>query len=490
MLFNSYIFLLCFLPLSLLLVNLARRYCSLQVTLSALVVCSLFFYGYWNPVYLLLLVPSLIANYLLGGCIQRSSQRNYAKYWMLLGVILNLGLLGYFKYRNFFLSIGNDLLNTEMTVVPLILPLAISFFTFQQIAYLVDVYQAKVTPGRLANYSVFVVFFPQLIAGPIVHYNTINRQISAPAWRQFDVDLFAKGLMLFSIGLFKKVVIADNLALFVNPIYEQAQAGQVVSSLDSVIAMFGYSFQLYFDFSGYADMALGLAAMFGIRLPVNFAAPYRAASIIDFWQRWHMTLSQFLRDYLYIPLGGNRHGKYRQYGNLLITMLLGGLWHGAGWTFLLWGGIHGGLLVLNHLWRRCNSHWQISLNRPLCVLVTFTLVSLAWVLFRAESFGAAQNIYYGLFHPQGVVTGLKHAFELLSVSSILSLHTASAYLWLVAAALICLALPTSQQFVGYQKEGAKEGAIYGRAALCGVLLFIAINRMSAMPVSEFLYFNF
>jgi len=488
LLFNTYTFILLFLPLTLILFHSCRYYLSSPWMISSLVLSSLFFYGYWQPGFLLLLIPSIVSNYLISQLIVTNIGSNRAQHWLLIGIGANLSLLAYFKYKNFFFSTTNDLLGTALDVVPLALPLAISFFTFQQIAYLVDVYQKKVLPSNLLNYTAFVAFFPQLIAGPIVHFKNMNQQFSSPIWQGFNADLFNKGIMLFAIGLFKKVVLADSLASFANPVFDSAFAGEQISSLNAVIAMFSYSFQLYFDFSGYADMALGIAAMFGILLPINFNSPYRAGSISEFWQRWHITLSHFLRDYIYIPLGGNRSGITKQYSNLLITMLLGGLWHGAGWTFVLWGGLQGVLLILHRRWQVLGCQLPLIIAVP----ITFIIVSLAWVLFRAQSMEAAYSIYHGLLYPQGVITGLMQAWDLLSIKSLLEMRPESAYVWLIVSTLIVLLLPNSQTFVALHNTEslAKTTSVMIKGVICGILLFIALKHMTTVSVSEFLYFNF
>jgi D-alanyl-lipoteichoic acid acyltransferase DltB (MBOAT superfamily) len=456
--------------------------------INTLILLSLFFYAYWNPNFLFLLVPSMIGNYLLSKLLIKNHQRIPAKVYLLIGVAINLAILAYFKYKNFFYETTNFLLETETQIVPLVLPLAISFFTFQQIAYLVDIYQGKISPGKFVNYVAFVAFFPQLIAGPIVHYRGINQQFNATRWRIFDGNLFNKGVMLFSIGLFKKIILADSLASFSNPVFDSAMGGEQITSLNAVIGMFSYSFQLYFDFSGYADMALGIAAMFGILLPINFKSPYRATSIIDFWQRWHITLSHFLRDYIYIPLGGNRKGVSKKHSNLLITMLLGGLWHGAGWTFVLWGGVQGLLLVLNNCWSSVDFKIPVVIAVPL----TFITVSLAWVLFRAENLESALSVYHALLQPQGVVTGLTQAWNNLSVKAMLEMRTETAYVWLVFSTIIVLILPNSHTFVEFHKHDKVEKSSPSviKGVFCGILLFIALNHMTAVSVSEFLYFNF
>jgi D-alanyl-lipoteichoic acid acyltransferase DltB (MBOAT superfamily) len=284
----------------------------------------------------------------------------------------------------------------------ILLPLAISFFTFQQIAYLVDAYEGLTREYNFLHYCLFVTFFPQLIAGPIVHHREMLPQFASDTIYRFNQSTFTAGLTTFCLGLFKKVIIADGAATYATPVFDAAEAGEILTFFEAWTGAFGYTIQLYFDFSGYSDMAIGLGMMFGIRLPLNFFSPYKAVNIIDFWRRWHMTLSRFLRDYLYIPLGGSRRGKVRRYVNLMVTMLLGGLWHGAGWTFVAWGALHGFYLVVNHAWhavRRSLGHnleKTTLAGRTLSRIVTLTAVIFAWVLFRAESFGGAMSIISGM----------------------------------------------------------------------------------------------
>src|SRR5579863_7957836 len=346
MLFSSYTFLFQFLP-AVALAFAAARLHSPRAGILVLVGASLFFYGAWRPVYLLLLIASIGANFSLGLLMEDGSRRRAVG---MLGVSLNLALLCYFKYANFILDSVTALTGAPLPFVNIVLPLGISFFTFQQIAYLVDVMRGAKVERDVVSYTLFVSFFPHLIAGPLVHHAEMIPQFKRARTSRSAV-LAARGLAIFVSGLFKKVVIADNLAQFVSPVFLQADTGGGVTTPWAWLATSAYTFQIYFDFSGYSDMAIGLALLFGIRLPVNFRSPYKATSIVEFWRRWHITLSRFLRDYLYIPLGGNRLGEQRRYLNLMVTMLLGGLWHGAGWNFLIWGGLHGLYLCVNHLWQ-------------------------------------------------------------------------------------------------------------------------------------------
>lgn len=339
-LFNSPAFLLLFLPITWGVFFAMRRAGRIGGMVNLLLLSSLVFYGAWQPTYLILLGTSIVFNHVLGAIIARSRtrSRDRAGGWLALGVLANLGALGWFKYANFADRNLAQLLDLGWQLEPIALPLGISFFTFQQIAYLVDLRRGVIQSHGLRDYSLFVCYFPQLIAGPIVHYRELQPQFGEGLVRQPLAGPFAIGLTALALGLSKKVLIADGLASVATPVFVHADVGRAVSALEAWIAAMAYSLQIYFDFSGYSDMAVGLSLMFGISIPVNFRSPYKATSITDFWRRWHITLSGFLRDYLYIPLGGNRRGPIRQKFNLMLTMLLGGLWHGAGWNFLIWGG--------------------------------------------------------------------------------------------------------------------------------------------------------
>jgi len=394
MLFNSYVFIFVFLP-----VVLAGYYALVHfnfhsIARTLLVISCFIFYGYFDYTYAFLLFASVIGNFLVGDWLCRTKAgQSRRQLVMVLGVIANLSLLGYYKYLNFVLDNITALgIHAEWTKI--ILPLGISFFTFQQIAYIVDIYNRKVHEPSFINYALFVSFFPQLIAGPIVHHKEMMPQF-ARRQRGMRYSDLAIGLTIFAFGLFKKVVIADTLALYASPVFQAADSGLSVTTMEAWGGALAYTLQLYFDFCGYSDMAIGLARLFGIRLPLNFFSPYKAVDIIDFWRRWHMTLSRFLRDYVYIPLGGNRHGPLRRYINLFLTMLLGGIWHGAGWTFVVWGLMHGSFLILNHAWRQVKQRfaarvgWTVTLPRPGCVALTFMAVVFAWVVFRAETLSGA-----------------------------------------------------------------------------------------------------
>ena len=391
MLFNSHEFIFVFCPVvfAVFFFVAARNF---RLALAWLVGASLFFYAWWNPPYLLLLLGSVLFNYAAGLLLNRAAR---ARGWILgAAVAANLLLLGYFKYTNFLIGTWNTFTGSSLPLFDILLPLAISFHTFQQIAYLVDTWRGETGHYRFLDYLFFVVFFPQLIAGPIVRHDEIIPQVrERKTWRP-DPAALALGVTIFSFGLFKKVVLADYMAVPSDLVFAAA-ATQKLGLIQAWTGAMAYALQIYFDFSAYSDMAVGLALLAGIRFPLNFFSPYQATSIIEFWRRWHMTLSRFLLHYLYIPLGGNRHGRGRRYVNLMATMLLGGLWHGAAWTFVVWGGLHGAYLAINHAWRstQLSARWAKSRTwNVAALLLTFAAVCVAWVFFRASDFSTAIDL--------------------------------------------------------------------------------------------------
>jgi alginate O-acetyltransferase complex protein AlgI len=396
MLFNSYEFIFLYLPTVLVVFFWLARL-NPAYSVAWLVMASLFFYGYWNPRYVSLLLASVIGNYCFGMWISKAQADQgliRRKPLLVLAIISNLLILGYYKYANFFVDNINSAAGTDFSLGVMLLPLGISFFTFTQIAFLVDAWQGKAKEYNFIHYTLFVTYFPHLIAGPILHHREMMPQFAMRDNYQINWDNLASGLMLFTVGLCKKTLWADSFAPFVNAVFDGVQRGEIPTAYEAWSGALAYTMQIYFDFSGYTDMALGIALMFNIRLPINFYSPYKAKNIIEFWRRWHMTLSRFLRDYLYIPLGGNRQGKSRRYLNLMTTMLLGGLWHGAGWTFVCWGALHGLYLTLNHLWRYMRSGKQISwvpawFSGLTAGLITFVSVVFAWVVFRSAELSHA-----------------------------------------------------------------------------------------------------
>lgn len=352
MLFDSYLFLFLFLPIALLGYYLIGKLKNTRIAIIWLIIVSLFFYGYTSPIYLVLLIGSILFNYTIGLKLAEVSSIKRRKLFMSFGVAVNILLLCYFKYADFFISNIDVLFHINFHLYTIMMPLAISFYTLTQIAYLVDIYRGEVYEHGLWEYFLFVTFFPKLLSGPIVRLNEVMPQLTKEYKPCLSSPNMAIGLTTVFLGLFKKVILADHLRAIVNPIFDTASHGTGISFINSWVGALAYAFQLYFDFSGYCDIAVGLGLIFCIRLPLNFYSPYKAKNIIDFWHRWHMTFFRFIRDFIYIPLGGNRRGFLRQAACLLVAMMIAGFWHGAGWTFIIWGALHGIYLVINHGWRR------------------------------------------------------------------------------------------------------------------------------------------
>jgi alginate O-acetyltransferase complex protein AlgI len=389
MLFNSLEFIFVFLPITFFIYFYLNRKRLTEASKGFLVCSSLFFYSWWNVLYLPIILASMVFNYVIGRGLDKTYNKG-KKLILIFGIFSNLSLLGYFKYADFFIENINITFSINAEPLHLLMPLAISFFTFQQIAYLVDSYKQEAKEYHFLNYALFVTFFPQLIAGPIVHHKEMMPQFIKVRNKVRNYRNISMGFFIFSIGLFKKVVIADMFAVWATNGFDVTTT---LNLFEAWATSLSYTFQLYFDFSGYTDMAIGLALLFNIRLPVNFNSPYKATSIQEFWKRWHITLSKFLRDYVYIPLGGNRKGGFRTYNNLMATFLIGGLWHGAGWTFVFWGLLHGLALIVQKLWERIG----FKLWTWLAWLITFNFVNIAWVFFRAKEWSDAIKVLDSMF---------------------------------------------------------------------------------------------
>lgn len=480
-----------------------------------LLIASLFFYGYWKIEYIPLLLISIAFNYTIAEIISRHRHRPAAKTAIVVGVSFNLLLLGYYKYTNFIVQCLGLVTRHPFQRFDIILPLAISFFTFTQIGYLVDVYRNQSLHYRLLDYALFVVFFPHLIAGPIVRHWEIIPQFAQRTLKANLSDT-SVGVALFLMGLYKKVLLADPLSGFVATVYEAASRGVTVSWCDAWLATLAFALQIYFDFSGYSDMAIGLARLFGIKFPINFNSPYRARSINEFWSRWHITLTRFLREYLYFPLGGNRCGPWRHALNIVVTMFLCGLWHGAGWTFVLWGGLHSFYLVVAHRWNRFRKARGWSLDywwyRFLSVSLTLVVVLFAWVLFRAPTLRVAGQVLssmvgqHGLTMSEDVTNPAKFPGVLFPVVGIRFVPRAyefegydSLIKMMAVMLVIVLFLPNSQQLLeGYApaleqpnpraafriKLGWSSGLFLGGA------FFWVVHTFYIAAPSPFLYFNF
>lgn len=443
----------------------------------------------------MLLLASITLNYLVGGRISLetdSSNPIWGKRWLLVGVIGNLVLLSYYKYANFFVDNINTTFGSEWTISRVILPIGISFFTFTQIAYLVDTWKKGVRESEFIHYGLFVTYFPHLIAGPVLHHSQMMPQFRDAEISRFNSKNFVVGLTIFALGLFKKVILADGISPYASVIFSAADAGATPDFQEAWLAAVAYTLQLYFDFSGYSDMAIGLSWMFNVRLPFNFNSPYRATNISEFWRRWHMTLSQFLRDYLYIALGGNRRGVVKRYMNLMITMILGGLWHGASWSFVLWGGLHGIYLTLNHGFRAACSatlREQLERSRTFALaswMLTMLAVIVAWVVFRAETLTGAMNILGSMAEPaMGAYT-----HTLLWNDG---LHASSGTAWCCVLGLIACLAPNTNQIGDYLMRRCTSHTntlrvILG-ANITTVIFLLLVNSMRD-SVSAFIYFNF
>lgn len=513
MLFNSYAFLLVFLPVTLAGFFVLGRH-GRGAGSAWLALASIFFYGWWDLRYVPLLLGSITANYLVGGHIARHAGEPRGRHALIAGIALNLALLAYYKYADFFLTSANSVLGTQWPILGIVLPIGISFFTFTQIAFLADAYAGKVTEYRFTYYVLFVTYFPHLIAGPVLHHKEMMPQFDEAKNYRPHLSNFAVGGTIFAIGLAKKVLIADNLAGYATPFFSSSEPPTLLVAWGGALA---YTFQLYFDFSGYSDMAIGLSRLFGVKLPLNFNSPYKARNISEFWRRWHMTLSRFLRDYLYIPLGGNRHGPARRHANLVTTMVLGGLWHGAGWNFVIWGSLHGAYLVVNHVWqdlaRRLPMRLPAPMARVLAVILTFACVIFAWVYFRAADLATANRIVLGMLGvngtaiPEAVMSRLGDIGAALRGLGVTTFPGGGAgfietWLWVAAGAALAFACPNTQEIMGRFEPALPDGREPPRRApgwltwqprrrhalAAGLLLALGVLALSRP--TEFLYFQF
>jgi D-alanyl-lipoteichoic acid acyltransferase DltB (MBOAT superfamily) len=484
-----------------------------------LLLASVFFYAYWKVEYVPLLIFSICFNYAVAEFITRHRHRRAAKFVFVAGVSLNLLLLGYYKYTNFILEFLGRVSEHDFGRFDILLPLAISFFTFTQIGYLMDVYRNQSLHHRFLDYAFFVVFFPHLIAGPIVRHWEIIPQFAGKAIRANGDDIIV-GIAMFLTGLYKKVLLADSVSGYVTTVYGAAARGATLTWFDAWLGTLAFAMQIYFDFSGYSDMAIGLARLFGIRFPMNFNSPYKAGSITEFWQRWHITLTRFLREYVYFPLGGNRCSPFRHVFNIMATMLLSGLWHGAGWTYVIWGGLHGFYLVVAHRWRIFveKRGWELQFwgHRFLSVALTFVAVLFAWVFFRAPTLPVAGKVIssmaglHGLTLSDDVIsptTGparlLRHLLKHLGVPFVPQTLDAVDYSSLIGVILVMLVivlfLPNTQQMLAehapvlekttrprswYLTLGWRDGLIFGG------LSFWVLRSFYIAPPSPFIYFHF
>ncbi|MFC4098655.1 MBOAT family O-acyltransferase [Paenibacillus xanthanilyticus] len=483
MLFNSYVFIFAFLPITVIVYFLLNRFRLSYVAKTWLALSSLFFYGWWDVKYVPLILGSIAFNYIMGRLLMRlpagynppegqplayQTEPGIGKRKALLGfaIVSNVLLLIYYKYADFFLTNLNEIAGTDFALLKLVLPLGISFFTFTQIAFLVDAYKRKAREANIVSYVLFVTFYPHLIAGPILHHGEMMPQfdrVRSKVWNWKNASL---GVFVFGMGLFKKVVIADTFAGYASSGFDTA-----TQFVDSWVAALSYTFQLYFDFSGYTDMAIGAALLFNIRLPQNFNSPYKALNLQDFWRRWHMTLSRWLRDYIYIPLGGNRKGENRMMVNNMLVFLIGGLWHGAGWTFLFWGFLHGFGQVIHKLWGKLCKKLGFQLPKWTAWLITFVYVVIAWVFFRATSWDQAIRILKGMSGLQGF------DFNRVTMDALLP----PLLLLLLFFPIVLFTRNSSERMETFRPTW-KIGFVIAFLFIMSLLYF---NQ-----ISEFLYFNF
>jgi alginate O-acetyltransferase complex protein AlgI len=497
MLFTNAAFAFIYLPIVWAAFFVLGRYSSQRNAAAWLFFASVAFYGYWMPEFTVLLIGSIGWNFWVSLRIVDAMSRGEgggkqkAQLFLKIGIILDLVLLGYFKYANFFIDSLSSVLGQHWQFATVILPIGISFFTFTQIAFLVDTFQKGVREVAFVHYGLFVTYFPHLIAGPVLHHAQMMPQFREAKTYRLDVGNIATGLAVFAMGLFKKIIIADGISPYADAVFNAAEWGATPSFNEAWLAALAYSFQLYFDFSGYSDMAVGLSWLFNVRLPYNFNSPYQAANIIDFWRRWHISLSSFLRDYLYIPLGGNRKGRVRRHANLFATMLLGGLWHGASWSFVFWGGLHGAYLIANHaVQATVGVRWRENrLYKFFAWLITLLAVLVAWVFFRATSFSTATHLVAAMFTPGA-------AYSLDTIHPLLwnqGLRPDTGLLWCgLCAGLAFFPFNSNQMGESVMQICRRQGhygpVIMGAALTLGVLL-VVINGLRT-SVSAFIYFNF
>ena len=480
MIFSSFEFIFLFLPITLFIYFYLNKINLITYASLFLACASLFFYSWWNIVYLPLILISVSANYLIGCLIIKA--KSYKKLILILGILFNLFLLGYFKYADFFLSNFNFLFLTNYSMLYIVLPLAISFFTFQQIAFLADSYKGFVDRPSFLNYIVFVTFFPQLIAGPIVHHKEMMPQYSKLLNKNISYKNIYLGIFIFSLGLFKKTVIADNFSVWATNGYDLMDS---LHFIEAWITSLSYTFQLYFDFSGYTDMAVGAALLFNIKLPLNFNSPYKSINIRDFWKRWHITLSRFLRDYVYIPIGGNKKGNVKLYSNLLVTFLIGGLWHGAGWTFIFWGFLHAIAIIFHRIW--CNLGFR--LNKYFAWFITFNFINLTWIFFRAEHWDDAIKIIKGMLGFSGFMLPniLKEIFIFQESKIFVDVFEnfngdSEISFWIPFAFILCLFFKNSNQIISSFSLNNKT--------IVFIVSILLISLMNLEKNVEFIYFNF
>lgn len=485
MVFNSYIFILCFLPLAVVGYYGLNKIKMYNIAKIYLIIMSLWFYGYFNPSYLFIILASILVNYIFSRCFRKVESKGWRRVLLVGGLALNIAVLFYFKYYNFFLENLNLVFKTDFTLIKLILPLGISFFTFQQLSYLVDSYKGTVPDYHIVDYALFVTFFPQLVAGPIVLHSEIIPQFEDKKNRVVNYENLSKGIYGIAFGLIKKVIIADTLGAAVSWGYGNLGS---LHTVNAIIVTLSYTLQIYFDFSGYCDIATGIGYLFNVKLPMNFNSPYKSLTIEEFWKRWHMSLTRFFTAYIYIPLGGNRKGKIITYINTFIVFFISGIWHGANWTFILWGILHGIAVITNKIFRK-----QINKLHPAANwIITFIFVNVAWIYFRAPSIGVANQIVKNIakldFKP--ISSGLINSFMLPEITFIRNFMGINSQYF---AILIMLIFLVGGLFIVLNCKNTNERIEQFKPSVINsviVIVFMIWTIVSFSGISTFLYFNF
>lgn len=472
MLFNSYEFIFLFLPITLIVYFTLNRFDKNRLAKGWLVLASFYFYSYFNKKYLILIVASIVVNYFVGKLLEEKKDIVVRKILLICGVIFNVGMIGYYKYYDFFVENINYIFKINLPLLHILLPLGISFFTFQQLSFVVDSYYRKNLRYDFLSYALFVTFFPQLIAGPIVLPTEMLPQFESEENKKINWANMNRGLYIFSIGLAKKVIIADSIASFANAGFDMMES---LNFVEAWLTSISYTLQLYFDFSGYCDMAIGIGLMFNILLPINFNSPYKSTNIQEFWQKWHMTLGRFLANYLYIPLGGNRKGEKRTLLNLLIVFLISGIWHGAGWNFIIWGMLHGICILIHRVWKNSKR----KMNKFIGWFITMNLVNIFWIFFRAKDLASAFKVIKGMFDISHIKSFL--SLEFIKYTST-ELGNKITMIFLIISIIIILFPKNSLNRIKNFKE-SKYNII--ELSIYMSLGIVFINR-----VSKFLYFNF
>ncbi|WP_300363796.1 MBOAT family protein [Fusobacterium sp.] len=470
MLFNSYEFIFLFLPITLIIYFLLNKYEKYNLAKGWLVLASLYFYSYFHKSYLLLILSSIVVNYFIGDRLSIVIEPIRRRLLLVLGLVFNIGVLGYFKYYDFFIENINYIFKTNIPMLHILLPLGISFFTFQQLSFVVDSYYKKNLRYDFLSYSLFVTFFPQLIAGPIVLPTEMLPQFENLENKKINWENMNRGLYIFSIGLAKKVIMADTLAYFANTGFN---TNSMLSFIEAWVTSLSYTLQLYFDFSGYCDMAIGIGLMFNIVLPINFNSPYKSTNIQEFWKKWHMTLGRFLTNYLYIPLGGNRKGEKRTLLNLLVVFLVSGIWHGAGWNFIIWGMLHGVCILIHRVWKNSGR----KLNKFVGWFITMNLVNIFWVFFRAKDLPRAIKIIKEMFWFN---LSSNQIFEIFRVGDI-SKYRNARVMFIVTLLIVFFSKNSIEKLSKFKLRESYRIEIIG---------YILVSVILLRQISEFLYFNF